>query len=119
MEAKIKKALYKLMNNFIFGKTMENIRNTIDIKLASSKKDYLKWTSKPRYISHKIFDNDLVPKLKIKLALMLSKPACIGMWILKLIERLMFEFHYDYIRNECDNNSRLLFKDSNSLMYEI
>ena len=48
------------MNNAVYGKTMENLRNTIDMKLVSNKKVCLKWTSKPSYISHKIFDNDLV-----------------------------------------------------------
>ena len=43
---------------------MENMRNRIDVKLGSNKKDYLKWTSKPRYMSHKIFSNDLVSILK-------------------------------------------------------
>ena len=38
----------------------ENLRNRIDAKLVSNKKDYLKWTSKPSYMSHKVFDNDLV-----------------------------------------------------------
>ena len=54
------KVLYKLMNNAVYGKTMENLRNRFDVKLVSNKKDYLKWTSKPSYMSHKIFDNDLV-----------------------------------------------------------
>ena len=45
---------------------MENLRNRIDIKLVSNKKDYLKWTSKPRYMSHKIFDNDLAAVHKNK-----------------------------------------------------
>ena len=54
------KALYKLMNNAVNGKTMENLRNRIDVKLINNKKDYLKWTSKPRYMSQKIFDSDLV-----------------------------------------------------------
>ena len=49
------KALYKLMNNAVYGKTMENLRNRIDVKLVSNKKDYLKWTSKPSYMSYKIF----------------------------------------------------------------
>ena len=54
------KALYKLMNDSVYGKMMENIRNRIDVRLVSNKKDYLKWTSKPSYMSHKIFYNDLV-----------------------------------------------------------
>ena len=48
------------MNNAVNGKTMENLRNRIDVKLINNKKDYLKWTSKPRYMSQKIFDSDLV-----------------------------------------------------------
>ena len=54
------KALVKLMNNAVYGKTMEKLRNRIDVKLASKKKkDYLKSEIKPKYISHKIFENDL------------------------------------------------------------
>ena len=45
------KALYKLMNNVVYGKNMEKITNMIDLKLVSNKKDYLKWTSKPSYMS--------------------------------------------------------------------
>ena len=48
--------MYKLMNNAAYGKTMKNLRNRIDVKLVSNKKDYLKWTSKPNYMSQKIFD---------------------------------------------------------------
>ena len=55
------KALYKLMNNAVYGKAMENLRNKIYVKLVSNKKDYLKWTSKPSSMSHNIFGNDLVP----------------------------------------------------------
>ena len=57
---KDEKALYKLMNNATYGKTMENLRNIIDLKLVSNKNNYLKWTRKPSYMSHKIFQNDLV-----------------------------------------------------------
>ena len=61
---------------------MENVRNKIDVKLVSNKKDYLKWASKPSYMSHKIFDNYLVVILKNKVILKLNKPAYIGMCIL-------------------------------------
>ena len=93
------KALYKLMNNAIYGKTMENFRNGIDVKLVNNEKDYLKCTSKPSYMSHKIFENNVVTIRKSKLALKLNKPGDIGMCTLELSKVLMYEFHYDYIKN--------------------
>ena len=113
------KALYKLMNNSVYGKTMENLRNRIDVRLVSNKKDYLKWIAKPSYIPYKIFDNDLVAIRKSQVTLTLNKPAYIGMCILELSKVLMYEFHYDYIKNKYDNSSKLLFTDTDSLMYEI
>ena len=69
------KVLYKLVSNAIYGKTMENLRNRSDVKLKSNKKDYLKCTSKPSYMSHKLLDNNLVVIRKSKLALKLKKSA--------------------------------------------
>ena len=60
---------------------------------------------------YKIFDNDLVTICKSKLALKLNKPADTGMRILELSKVLMYEFHYDYIKNKYGKNSRLLFAD--------
>ena len=113
------KALCKLIDNTVYGKTMGNLRNWVDVKLVSNKTDYLKWTSKPSYMSHKIFDNELVAIRKNKVTLTLNKPTYIGMCILELSKALMYKFHYDYIKNKCSNNSRLLFTDSDSLMYKI
>ena len=76
---------------------MENLRSRIDVRLQNNEKDYLKCSSKPSYISHKIFDNNLVAIRKSKVALKLNKPAYIGMCILELSKILMYEFHYDYI----------------------
>ena len=72
------KVLYKLMKNAVYGKTMENLRNRINVRLVSNKKEYLKWTSKPSYMSQKIFDNNLVAILKSKVTLTLQKPVYIG-----------------------------------------
>ena len=96
-----------------------NLRNRIDVKLVSNKKDYLKWTSKPSYMSRKKVDNDLVTIRKNRVTLMLNKPAYIGMCIFELNKVLMYEFHYDYIKNKYNNNSKLLFTEIDSLMYEI
>ena len=113
------KALYKLIKNVAYGKTMENVRNRIDIKLVSNKKDYLKRTSKPICMSHKVFDSDLVAICRNKVSLTLNKPAYIGMCILELSKVLMYQFHYDYIKNKYGGNSRLFFTGTDILMYEI
>ena len=82
---------------------MKKLRNRIDVLLVSNKKYYLKWTSKPSYMSH----NDLIVIRKNKVALKLNKSAYIGMCILELSKVLIYKFHYDYIKNKYGNNSRL------------
>ena len=113
------KALFKLLNNAIYGKTTENLKNRIDVKVVNNEKDYLKCTSKPSYMSHKIFDNNLVAIRKSKLPLKLNKPAYTAMCILELSKVLMYELHYDYIQSKYDNKSKLLFTDTDNLIYEI
>ena len=81
-------------------KTTKNLKNRIDVELVNNQKDYLKCTSKPSYILHKIFDNNLVVIRKSKLALKLNKPVYIGMCILELSKVLMYEFHYDHINKK-------------------
>ena len=68
------KALYKLMNNAVYSKTMESLTKRIDVTLVNNEKDYLKFTSKPSYMSNKIFDNNLVAIRKSKILLKLNKP---------------------------------------------
>ena len=111
------KALYKLMNNVVYGERMKNWRNRINLKLVNNKKAYLKWTPKPSYMSHKIFDNDFVAIRKNKVTTTLKKPAYIEMCILELNKVSMYEFHYGYIKTKCGNNSRLLFTDTDSWIY--
>ena len=66
----------KLMNNAARGITIENLGNRFDIRLVSNKKDYLKWISKPNYISQKKIGNNLVAMHKSKVTIKLNKPAC-------------------------------------------
>ena len=66
-----------------------------------------------------MFDDNLVAIRKSIVALKLNKPAYNGMCILELSKVLMYEFHYDYIKNKYDNKSKLLFTDTDSLMYDI
>ena len=107
------------MNKAAYGKTMENLRNRIDVKLANSEKDYLNCTSKPSDMSHSIFDNNLVAILKSKVLLNLSKPVYMGMGSLELSAVTMYKFHYDSIKNKCENKSKFLFRDTDSLLQEI
>ena len=86
------------MNNVAHRKTMENLRNKIVVRLVTNEIT-TKWTSKPTYMSQKILDNDLVAICKSKITLTHNKPAYVGMCILDLSEVLMYEFHYDYIKN--------------------
>ena len=98
---------------------MQNVRNRIVVRLVSNKKVYLKRTSKPSYMSQKIFDNYLVPIRTSKVTLKLTKSAYVGMHILDLTKVLMYEFSYDYIKKIYSRNSKLLFTDTDSLMYDI
>ena len=80
------------MSNVSYGKVMNNLRNRIDVRLVSNKKDYSKWTSKPSYMSHKIFDNVLLAIPRCKVTLTLNKPVYVGMCILNLSKVLMYEY---------------------------
>ena len=98
---------------------MKNVRNSINVRLVSNKKDCLKWTSKQNYMSQKIFDNNLAAIHKNKVTLTLNKPAYLGMRILDFSKKILYEFYYDYIKNKYRDNSRLVFTDTDSLMYGI
>ena len=98
---------------------MKKLRNRVDVGLVNNKKDYLKWISTPSYLRQKIFDNNLVVIHKIKTTLTLKKPANIRICVLELSKVLMYEFHFDYIKNKYGSKSRLSFTDTDSFMYEI
>ena len=113
------KDFFKLMNNSVFGKTMENIRKRVDVRLVTDENKLLKLASKPTYVSSKIFNENLVAVHKIKETLTLNRPAYVGMCILDLSKTLMYDFHYNYIKNNYGDKARLLFTDTDSLTYEI
>ena len=107
------------MNNAVYGKTKENVRNRIDVKLVSNKKKIFKIDIQTKlYLKQNIWQW-FSRTSKNKVTLTLNKPACIRMCILELSKVLMNEVHYYYIKNKYGNNSRVLFTDTGSLMYEI
>jgi hypothetical protein len=113
------KNFFKLMNNSIYGKTMENLRKRVDVKLVSSKDDLLKLTASPCFQSHRIMNENLIVVKRMKEVLTLNKPCYVGMSILDLSKTLMYDFHYNTIKKEYGNSSKLLFTDTDSLMYEL
>ena len=92
------KNFFKLMNNSVFGKTMENVRNRQNIKLVTNEKQAAKLINKPNYKSRTIFSETLAAVHMGKTEVVLSKPIYIGMSILDISKNLMYEFHYDYIK---------------------
>ena len=113
------KDFYKLMNNSVFGKTMENIRNRVDVKLVNTEEKLRKLVAKPNFRSRKIFSENLVSVHMKKTSLTMNKPVYLGMCILDLSKTIMFDFHYNYIKSKYGDKAKLLFSDTDSLMCEI
>ena len=113
------KDFYKLMNNSVFGKTMENLRNRVDVRLVNTKEKLRKLVAKPNFKSRKIFNENLVSVHMKKTSLLMNKPIYLGMCILDLSKIIMYDFHYNYIKSKYADKAKLLFTDTDSLMYEI
>ena len=105
------------MNNSVFAKTMENLRKQMSVKLVNNANDYVKCIIKPSFVSQKIFSKNFVAIHEIKPVLILNKPIYVGYSILDLSKLLMYEFHYKYIKSKFD--AKLLFTDTDSIVYEI
>ena len=105
------------MINSVYGKTMENLRERINIRLINKKKRFLKYTSRPTNITHKIFGKNHAVSHKIKPVLKLNKPIYVGFTVPELSIWLMYDFHYNFIKKYFD--PKLLFTDTDSLTYEI
>ena len=114
------KDFFKLMNNSVFGKTMENLRNRCSIKLVTTREQFLKWAAKPTFQRSVIFNENLTAIHRIKESLKLNKPSYVGMCILDLSKTLMYDFHYNYILKKYNPESiKLLFTDTDSLCYHL
>lgn len=113
------KDFYKLMNNSVFGKTMENVRNRIDGKLCNTEEKKKKRVNDIRFKSFHIYDENLAFVELRKKKVILDKPIYAGCAILDLSKVLMYDFHYNYIKKNYNDKANLLFTDTDSLTYEI
>ena len=116
---KFEKSFFKLMNNSVFGKTMENVGNHRDIKLVTSDKRRKQLDSEPNYHSHKIFSEHLMAIEKKNIKLKIAKPLYLGMPILHISKTLMYEFWYDYINPKYGGRAKLLYTDTDSFIINI
>ena len=113
------KDLFKLMNNSVFGKTMENIRKHRDIKLVTTDKKRSKLVSEPNYHTINLISENLsiieMKKTKIKM----NTPIYLGLSILEISKILMYEFWYDYMKSKYNDNVKLCYMDTDSFVMHI
>ena len=105
------------MNNSVYGKTVENLRKRIKVRLVNNAKYYTKYVNKLSFVWQKIFNKRFVAIYEIKPVLTLDKPIYVAFSILDLSKYLMYRFHYKYIKRK--HNAKLLFTDRDNLVYEI
>ena len=111
------KDFVKLMINSVYGKTMENLQKIISVRLGNKAEEFLKYTSKPTYITHNIFGKDYAAIYDIKSVLILNKPIYVGFTVLDLSKWKTYDFHYNLNKKNFD--AELMFTDADSLTYEI
>ena len=112
------KALFKLMNNSVFGKTMENVRNRVSIELVKDAERAAKLVNKPNFEELKIFDEFLIAVKMRKTKVWMNKPVYVGMSILDLSKTLMFSFQYEYVKKKWEK-AEVLYSDTDSLVLKI
>ena len=118
-KSEFEKDFFKLMNNSVFGKTMENVRNHQDVKLVHNPKQFKKLTAKLNFKSFKIFTEDLTAVHMAKQDILLNKPTYVGMAILDISKTFMYKFHYNHIKSTYGSRAALLMIDTDSLVYSI
>ena len=118
-ENEFEKDFFKLMNNSVFGKTIENLRKRVDVSLINSEKNAKRLTAKPNFKHCTIFSENLCAIEMRKTQIYFNKPVYLGMCILDLSKTLMYDFHYNYIKPKYNERAKLLFTDTDSLAYEI
>ena len=102
------KDFFKLMIISVYGKTMENLRKRINVRFVNNKKDFLKYTSKPTYVTHKLFNKNFAAIHEIKPVFILNKAIYVAFTALDLSKWLMYDFYYNFIKKTLVLNYYLL-----------
>ncbi|XP_075232208.1 uncharacterized protein LOC142330648 [Lycorma delicatula] len=113
------KDLFKLMNNAVFGKCMENVRKRINLELVSSEKRLMKLIAKPTFKDRIIYNENLCAVQCTKEKIKLDKPLYVGLSVLELSKTLMYNFHYNIMKKKYRSKINLLYMDTDSFFYEI
>jgi hypothetical protein len=113
------KDLFKLMNNSVFGKTMENVAKRIEVKLMTDENKFVKQCSMPYFKDFRIFSEGLAAVEMNKTQVTYNRPMVVGFCILELSKVLMYDFHYNTMVKTYGDNIKLLFTDTDSLCYHI
>ena len=113
------KDLFKLMNNSVFGKKMENIRKHRDIKLVTTDKKRSKLVSEPNYHTINLISEDLSISEMKKTKVKMNKLIYLGLSILEISKTLMYEFWYDYMKPKYNDNVKLCYMDMDSFIVNI
>ncbi|KFM67681.1 hypothetical protein X975_16856, partial [Stegodyphus mimosarum] len=113
------KNFFKLMNNSVYGKTMENVRNRVDIQIVNNVRKAQRLVAAPSFKEFRIFDDDLVGIQRVKNVITLNRPIYVGFAILELSKLHMYEFHYDHMKRNYGSRAQLLFTDTDSLTYSV
>ena len=115
----LEKDFFKLMNNAVLGKIMENIRNHRDVKLVTTDKRRNQLASEPNYHTTKYFSENLIAIETEKTKVKMNKPIYLGMSILDISKTLMYEFWYDYIKPKYQDKAKLCYMDTDSFVIHI
>ena len=113
------KDFFKLMNNYVFGKTMENVRNHRDIKLVTIEEIIMKLVSEPNYHTTKPFSENLLATEIKRTNVKMNKAVYLDMPILDICKTLMYHFWYDYVKPKYKDNAKICYMDTDSFLINI
>jgi hypothetical protein len=106
------------MNNAVFGKTMQKVRNHMNLHPTTDHKNAIKWFSNCS-VKNNTHANGLYLIETYNEKIVYDKPVCVGCAILDLSKLKMLEFHYEVIDKQFGNKARLIYSDTDSFVYEI